>query len=288
MVRRKVRQTHHMQVRTSNETHLLREQAIGNFPLCYRPKSKDVAQGAFPKCEIQQSKIFPTRRYCPGCVKYNNTMSSAKSANARKLRDRVPINEQEITNTTQSPSNAEDPNTINNQLSEVIISDTVESIQEVKESLLLENERLQRRIRQLEASTAVPLQEIDGKESIDNLATRKVLDDRVREFSVKLIKENETLKQDLAQSQATSQHHQITITQINARVTFLQDQVSSLTFCYTQEAHAHNDTKSQLQHQQQLLQQQQQPQQQQQDQQQQPPQQQALPQHQQEDPLEMP
>ena len=142
MVRRKVRQNHRMQVRTSNETYLLREQALGNFPLCYRPKSKDVAQGAFPKCEIQQSKIFPTKRYCPGCVKYNNTMSSAKSVNARKLRNKVSMDEQEITNTTQSPSDAEDPKPINDQLSEVIISQTVESIQEVKDSLLEENDTL--------------------------------------------------------------------------------------------------------------------------------------------------
>ena len=97
-----------MQVRTSNESYLLSEQALGNFPLCYRPKAKDVAQGAVPKCEIQQSKIFPTRRYCPGCVKYNNTMSSAKSANARKLRERVPKTEQEDTNATQSQLIAEE------------------------------------------------------------------------------------------------------------------------------------------------------------------------------------
>ena len=262
MVKRKIRQNHRMQVRTSNESFLLSEQALGNFPLCYRPKAKDVAQGAFPKCEIQQSKIFPTKRYCPGCVKHNNTMSSAKSVNARKLRNKVSMDEQEITNTTQSPSDVEDPEPINDQLSEVIISQTVESIQEIKDSLLEENERLTRRISQLEAATSLleenerltrrisqleaatplPLQEIDGKESVVNLATRK-LDDRVREFSLKLIKETETLKQDLAQSQANSQHHQITITQINARVSFLQDQVSSLTFCYTQESHAHNDTK---------------------------------------------
>ena len=285
MVKRKVRQNHRMQVRTSNETYLLSEQALGNFPLCYRPKAKDVAQGAVPKCEIQQSKIFPTKRYCPGCVKHNNTMSSAKSVNARKLRNKVSMDDQEITNNTQSPSDVEDPKPINDQLSEVIISQTVESIQEVKDSLLEENERLTNRIMQLEAAT--PRQEVDEKESVVNLATRKVLDDRVREFSLKLIKEIETLKQDLAQSQANSQHHQITITQINARVSFLQDQVSSLTFCYTQESHAHNDTKLQLQHLQQLLQQQQQPQQQQQDQQQQPPQQQALPIHHQEDPLDM-
>ena len=77
-----------MQVRKSNEIHLLNEQDLGNFPSCYRPKSKAVAQGAFPKCELQQSTIFPTRRYCPGCLKYNNTMASAKSANARKIRNR--------------------------------------------------------------------------------------------------------------------------------------------------------------------------------------------------------
>ena len=287
MGRRKVRQTHHMQVRTANETHLLREQDLGNFPLCHRPNSKAVAQGASSKCEIQQSLIFPTRRYCPGCLRYNNTMSSAKSANARKLRERVPKTEQEDTNATQSQLIAEDPNTINNELSEVIISDTVESIQEIKDSLVSENEKLLRKIRQLETAAQVPPPEIDGKVSSDTLATRKMLDDRVREFSIKLVNENEALKRDLAQSQATAQHRQITITQINARVSFLQDQVSSLTFCYTQESHAHNDTKLQLQHLQQLLQQQQQPQQQQQDQQQQPPQQQALPLHHQEDPLDM-
>ena len=306
MGRRKVNShklTHQMQIRKSNETHLLNEQDLGNFPSCYRPKSKAVAQGAFPKCELQQSTIFPTRRYCPGCLKYNNTMNSAKSANARKIRNREEDTNttqshlvDEDSTTTQSHLCIEDTTTMQSPLNDVIISDTLESIQaeaiqevesiqaeaiqEVKDSLLLENDRLERKISRLEKMTAVHLDEKDKKISSNTLVTRKVLDDRVREFSFKLIKENEALKQDLSQSQATAQHHQITISQINSRVTFLQDQVSSLTFFYAQEALAHNETK-------QLLQQQQQPQQQQQEQQQQPPQQQALPQQQHEDPLEM-
>ena len=65
--------------------------------------------------------------------------------------------------------------------------------------------------------------------------------------------------------QVWTQHHLITINQLNARVSFLQDQVSTLTFYYTQESHAARATKLQLQnishHQQQQLQPQQQQQQ---------------------------
>ena len=78
-----------------------------------------------------------------------------------------------------------------------------------------------------------------------------------QDFSIRLIRENENLKRDLAKSQATTQHHQITITQLNSshsRVNFLQDQVSTLTFYYTQEAHAHRATKSQLQNTSQIVQ----------------------------------
>ena len=98
------------------------------------------------------------------------------------------------------------------------------------------------------------------------------------------MKRNEEQKRDLAKSQAMVQHHTITISQLNSRVSFLQDQVSTLTFYYSQEAHAHKVTKSQFQSSSQYHHQQLQHQQQFQQQHLQ----QTTPQQQPEDPLRLP
>lgn len=217
----------------ANEKRLLSQQAQGRFPLCLRPTSKEIVRGASAKCELKYSQLLPTDRLCPECIKYSRAMVSTGSARARRSK-------KQSVQVTQE---------------EVIIADTVEAIQDEKNSLLAENEglsleiqKLHEKIQQLELPNTSPHQTVGN----DNVRSERntipiTIGVNVREFSMKLLKEKENLKQELTRSQATTQHHLITINQLNTRVSFLQDQVSTLTFYYTQESHAHRATKLQLQ-----------------------------------------
>ena len=275
------------QIIIANERHLLNEQSKNSFPQCFRPTTKEVNQGLIAKCELKNSKSYQTKRFCPGCMRYQRGISAWKSAKARKLRRRSI----ERIDYDKNPSND-----VNNS---VIIAKTIETIQEEKNVLLGEKQELLQKVQHLESS----LKELD--DDVISHTTEEILPhinnqlkekpnnqfsngNRFREICMKLMKQNEDLKRDLAKSQAMIQHHTITISQLNSRVSFLQDQVSTLTFYYSQESHAHKITKSQCQSTSQFHQQQLQHQQQFQQQHLQQQQQQSTPQLQQEDPLRLP
>ena len=273
------------QIIIANEKHLLNEQSNNRFPQCMRPTTKEVNQGLLARCEIKQSNIYQTNRLCPGCMRYQRGMSSWKSAKARKLRKRS-IERVDYDKKTDITNN-------------VIIAKTVETIQEEKNTLLLEKQELLQKIQHLESSLKESDNDVISQTSEEILPHPKnqlkekpsnqiSSEDRIRQFSMKLIKQNEEHKRDLAKSQAMVQHHQITISQLEARVSFLQDQVSTLTFYYSQEAHAHKITKSQFQNTSQYHQQQLQHQQQFQQQHLQQQHHQSTPQMPQEDPLSLP
>ena len=269
--------SHQQQIIIANEKHLLHEQSNGKFPQCSRPNTKEVSQGLIAKCELKQSKVYQTNRLCPGCMRYQRGMSAWKSAKARRIRtqsiERIDCDKNRPNYTQDDKTNVQ--NKVNNS---VIIDKTVETIQEEKNALLLEKHELLQKIRHLESSNKALLKGTDddalsysGEEILphsNNQPSKEKSNhqisshSRIREFSLKLIKQHDDQKRDLAKSQAMVQHHQITISQLNSRVSFLQDQVSTLTFYYSQEAHAHKITKSQMQstsqyHQQQLQHQQQ-------------------------------
>ena len=291
--------SHQQQTIIANEKHLLQEQSNGRFPQCSRPNTKEVSQGLIAKCELKQSKLYQTKRLCPGCMRYQRGMSAYKSAKARRIRtqsiERIDCNKNKSNYTREETNNIQ--NSVNNS---VIIAETVETIQEEKNALLLEKHELLQKIRHLESSNKILLKHTEddvisysseeilphsnnqpSKEKPSNQITSG---SKIREFSMKLIKQHDDLKRDLAKSQAMVQHHQITISQLNSRVSFLQDQVSTLTFYYSQEAHAHKVTKSQFQSSSQYHHQQLQHQQQFQQQHLQ----QTTPQQQPEDPLRLP
>ena len=277
---------------------MLNEQSKNRFPQCIRPTTKEVNQGLFAKCELKNSKLYQTKRFCPGCMRYQRGISAWKSAKARKLRkqsiERIDYDKNPSIYTQENKNNI--TNNVNNS---IIIAKTVETIQEEKNVLLGEKQELLQKIQHLESS----LKELD--DDVLSHSTEEILPhvnnqlkekpnnqisngNRFREISMKLMKQNEDQKRDLAKSQAMVQHHTITISQLNSRVSFLQDQVSTLTFYYSQEAHAHKITKSQCQNTSQYHQQQLQHQQQFQQQHLQQQQQQSTPQLQQEDPLRLP
>ena len=271
----------------ANERHLLSEQSKNRMPQCFRPTYKEVNQGLIAKCELKTSKSYQTKRFCPGCMRYQRGISAWKSAKARKLRN-------------QSIERIDyDLNPSNEVKNSIIIAKTIETIQEEKNVLLGEKQELLQKIQHLESS----LKEIDN--DVISHTTEEILPhvnsqlkekpnnqifhgNGFRDICIKLIKKNEDQKKDLAKSQAMVQHHTITISQLNSRVSFLQDQVSTLTFYYSQESHAHKMTKSQCQSTSQFHQQQLQHQQQFQQQHLQLHQQQSTPQLQQEDPLRLP
>ena len=282
--------SHQQQTIIANEKHLLNEQSKNRFPQCIRPTTKEVNQGLIAKCELKQSELYQTKRFCPGCMRYQRGMSAWKLEIRKQSIERVDYDGNKSSYSQENRNNI--PNNVNNS---IIIANTVE---EERNALLIEKQELLRRINHLELS----FKEIDddsishsseeilphNKDQLKEKPNNQISSgNKIREFSMKLIKQNEDLKRDLAKSQAMVQHHQITISQLNARVSFLQDQVSTLTFYYSQEAHAHKVTKSQFQSTSQYHQQQMQHQQQFQQQHLQQQQQPSTPQQQQEDPLRL-
>ena len=284
--------SHQQQIIIANEKHLLDQQSKNLFPQCFRPSTKEVNQGLIAKCELKNSKSYQTKRFCPGCMRYQRGISAWKSAKARKLRRRS-IERIDYDDNSSICTQEDKNNITNNVNNSIIIAKTVETIQEEKNVLLGENQELLQKIQYLESS----LKELDDEviphtteEILPHIGTQlkekpnnqNSNGNRFREICMKLMKRNEEQKRDLAKSQAMVQHHTITISQLNSRVSFLQDQVSTLTFYYSQESHAHKITKAQCQSTSQYRQQQFQQQHLQQQQQQQSTQ------LQQEDPLRLP